>query len=105
MKGSRLVGPLTGGCPWDCYQSASLPPSTQEPKEWNTAYNPAYVYYTYYVYANLYTLNKFREARGLNAFDFRPHAGEAGDLDHLIATYMVCPSISHGINLKKSPPL
>jgi AMP deaminase len=28
------------------------------------------------MYANLYTLNKMREARGLNTFTFRPHAGE-----------------------------
>lgn len=76
-----------------------------EPKEWKTTYNPAYVYYAYYVYANLYTLNKFREQRGLNTFDYRPHAGEAGDIDHLIATFMLCDNIAHGINLKKSPAL
>ena len=27
------------------------------------------------MYANLYVLNKMREARGLNTFNFRPHAG------------------------------
>lgn len=31
-----------------------------------------------------YVLNKFREARGFNTFTFRPHAGEAGDIDHLV---------------------
>lgn len=45
--------------------------------------NPAYAYYAYYIYANLYVLNKFRETRGLNTFTFRPHCGEAGDFDHV----------------------
>lgn len=35
------------------------------------------------MYANLYMLNKFRESRGLNTFAFRPHCGEAGDIDHV----------------------
>ena len=46
------------------------------PAEWNSKHNCAYSYYAYYIYANLYTLNKFREARGMNTFAFRPHAGE-----------------------------
>jgi len=62
-------------------------------------------YYAYYIYANLYTLNKFREARGMNTFSFRPHAGEAGDVDHLVAAYLLCENIAHGINLRKSPCL
>lgn len=28
------------------------------PAEWTNDYNPAYSYYAYYCYANLYTLNK-----------------------------------------------
>ena len=47
----------------------------QTPAEWNLKHNPAYSYYAYYVYANLFTLNKLREARGLNTIAFRPHAG------------------------------
>ena len=43
--------------------------------EWDLKHNPAYAYYAYYTYANLYVLNKFREARGLSTFAFRPHAG------------------------------
>ena len=75
------------------------------PEEWNTKHNPAYAYYTYYVYANLYTLNKLRESRGLNTFSLRPHCGEAGDLDHLAATFLLAENIAHGINLRKSPCL
>ena len=56
-------------------------------------------------YANLHVLNQFRESRGLNTFSFRPHAGEAGDIDHLVSAYMLCENIAHGINLRKSPCL
>ncbi|DBA77340.1 TPA: hypothetical protein ACH3X2_000858 [Trebouxia sp. C0005] len=75
----------------------------QTPAEWNLKHNPAYSYYAYYVYANLFTLNKLREARGLNTIAFRPHAGEAGDTDHLVSAFMLCENIAHGINLRKSP--
>lgn len=30
----------------------------QTPAEWNNPFNPAYSYWAYYVYANLYVLNK-----------------------------------------------
>lgn len=36
---------------------------------------------------------------------FRPHAGEAGDIDHLVSALMLCENIAHGINLRKSPCL
>eukprot|EP00798_Chlamydomonas_sp_ICE-L_P024031 gene24031-9608_t len=73
------------------------------PSEWDSKHNCAYSYYAYYIYANLYTLNKFRESRGLNTFTFRPHAGEAGDIDHLVSAFVLCENIAHGINLRKSP--
>jgi hypothetical protein len=146
------------------------------------------------MYANLFTLNKMREARGLNTFSFRPHAGgwpaclpacfvcsptlvaavwllprllgaclavlplswppplrpcptcwpaclagvpagkagdighlvssfllseslpclpflpcppagEAGDIDHLVSSFLLSENIAHGINLRKSPSL
>ncbi len=41
------------------------------PSEWTSKHNAAYAYYAYYIYANLYVLNKFREDRGLNTFTFR----------------------------------
>jgi AMP deaminase len=75
------------------------------PEEWDVPHNPAFAYYAYYVYANLYTLNKLRECKGLNTISFRPHAGEAGDLDHLAAAFLLTKNIAHGINLRKSPVL
>lgn len=35
----------------------------------------------------------------------RPHAGEAGDTDHMAAAYLTSQSISHGILLRKVPAL
>ncbi|KAF2299567.1 hypothetical protein GH714_038178 [Hevea brasiliensis] len=76
-----------------------------KPAEWTNEFNPAYSYYAYYCYTNLYTLNKLRESKGLPTIKFRPHCGEAGDIDHLAAAFLLCHNISHGINLRKSPVL
>ncbi|GMH10214.1 hypothetical protein Nepgr_012055 [Nepenthes gracilis] len=75
------------------------------PAQWTNIFNPAYSYYLYYCYANLYTLNKLRESKGMTTIKFRPHAGEAGDIDHLAATFLTAHNIAHGINLRKSPVL
>ncbi|XP_022745843.1 AMP deaminase-like isoform X7 [Durio zibethinus] len=75
------------------------------PDQWTNVYNPAYSYYVYYCYANLYTLNKLRESKGMTTIKFRPHSGEAGDIDHLAATFLAAHNIAHGTNLRKSPVL
>ncbi|MED6174375.1 hypothetical protein PIB30_068458 [Stylosanthes scabra] len=75
------------------------------PAEWTNEFNPAYSYYLYYCYANLYTLNKLRESKGMTTIKLRPHCGEAGDIDHLAAAFLLCHNISHGINLRKTPVL
>ncbi|KAK9319280.1 hypothetical protein V1517DRAFT_266574 [Lipomyces orientalis] len=73
------------------------------PREWCTAQNPPYSYYLYYLYANMTSLNALRKRRGFNTFVLRPHAGEAGDTDHLVSAFLVAHSISHGILLRKVP--
>uniref|UniRef100_A0A1J3IK85 AMP deaminase n=1 Tax=Noccaea caerulescens TaxID=107243 RepID=A0A1J3IK85_NOCCA len=75
------------------------------PAQWTNAFNPAFSYYVYYCYANMYVLNKLRESKGMTTITLRPHSGEAGDIDHLAATFLTCHSIAHGINLRKSPVL
>ncbi|EFJ23750.1 hypothetical protein SELMODRAFT_174618 [Selaginella moellendorffii] len=77
----------------------------QTPAQWDINFNPAYSYWAYYIYANMYTLNKLRESRGLCTIKFRPHSGEAGDLDHLASTFLLAHNIAHGNNLRKSPGL
>ena len=76
-----------------------------EPHNWNEMNNPPYIVWSYYLYANIYLLNKLRELRNMNTFQYRPHAGEAGDIDHVCAAFLLANSINHGITLKKSPTL
>eukprot|EP00753_Platysulcus_tardus_P012929 PLAT3575.16.p1 GENE.PLAT3575.16~~PLAT3575.16.p1 ORF type:complete len:859 (+),score=453.83 PLAT3575.16:153-2729(+) len=73
------------------------------PKDWTGPHNPPYSYWAYYMYANLTNLNRFREMRGLTTFSFRPHAGEAGHVDHMAATFLLANQVNHGINLRRSP--
>ncbi|KAF8555256.1 AMP deaminase [Imleria badia] len=75
------------------------------PRLWDTTQNPPFSYWIYYMYANMASLNHWRQALGFNTFVLRPHAGEAGDTDHLTATFLTSHSISHGILLRKVPAL
>ncbi|KAH0831958.1 AMP deaminase [Lanmaoa asiatica] len=75
------------------------------PRLWDTTQNPPFSYWIYYVYANMASLNHWRQVRGFNTFVLRPHAGEAGDTDHLTAAFLTSHSISHGILLRKVPAL
>ena len=81
---------------------AQIPPT---PEEWSSGDNPPYSYWTYYLYANIATLNQLRTTRGLSTFSYRPHAGEAGDLNHLASVFLTATGINHGIQLRKSPVL
>ncbi len=47
----------------------------------------------------------FSHERGLNTFVLRPHCGEAGPVQHLVAGFMMSESISHGLLLRKVPVL
>ncbi|KAJ5370123.1 AMP deaminase [Penicillium cataractarum] len=75
------------------------------PREWNTKQNPPYSYWIYFMFANIASLNNWRQRRGFNTFVLRPHCGEAGDPDHLAVGFLCCHSISHGILLRKVPLL
>ncbi|KAL4923760.1 AMP deaminase [Aspergillus undulatus] len=75
------------------------------PREWNTKQNPPYTYWIYFMFANMASLNFWRQRRGFNTFVLRPHCGEAGDPDHLAVGFLCCHSISHGILLRKVPLL
>jgi AMP deaminase len=75
------------------------------PENWTSGNNPPYSYWMYYMYANICALNKLRASRGLSTFAFRPHCGEAGDIDHLVSTYICAHEINHGIVLRKNSAL
>ncbi|KAF9013148.1 hypothetical protein BDQ17DRAFT_1270633 [Cyathus striatus] len=75
------------------------------PKLWDFPQSPPYSYWLYYMFANTASLNNWRRIRGFNTLVFRPHAGEAGDTDHLASAFLTSHSISHGILLRKVPAL
>eukprot|EP00928_Gymnodinium_smaydae_P056803 TRINITY_DN4011_c1_g6_i1.p1 TRINITY_DN4011_c1_g6~~TRINITY_DN4011_c1_g6_i1.p1 ORF type:complete len:752 (+),score=141.80 TRINITY_DN4011_c1_g6_i1:64-2319(+) len=75
---------------------------TRMPKEWDITENPSYKYYSYFIQSNLRVLNNLRQAKGMNTFSYRPHAGEAGEVHHLDTAFLLADGINHGINLRKS---
>ncbi len=75
------------------------------PENYDKQENPHYSYWLYYLYANIYSLNKLRKERGLNTYSFRPHCGQAGNINHLASSYLLADSINHGIKLVDSPVL
>lgn len=81
-----------------------LPPE-RPPKQWPWSENPSDNYFSYYIWANVFSLNVFRSERGLSTFAIRPTVGEFGDLTPLIAAYLLADSINHGIKMVNSPVL
>ncbi|KAI5688690.1 Adenosine [Leishmania braziliensis] len=75
------------------------------PEQWTSAENPPFAYYMFYMWVNITTLNRYRAVRGLNTFQFRPHAGESGDPDHMADVFVLADGIGHGINLDRRPVL
>eukprot|EP00172_Hildenbrandia_rubra_P004029 Plantae.Rhodophyta-Hildenbrandia_rubra.ctg7416.p1 GENE.Plantae.Rhodophyta-Hildenbrandia_rubra.ctg7416~~Plantae.Rhodophyta-Hildenbrandia_rubra.ctg7416.p1 ORF type:complete len:723 (+),score=113.73 Plantae.Rhodophyta-Hildenbrandia_rubra.ctg7416:1039-3207(+) len=75
------------------------------PEKWDGPDDPPYSYYSFYIYSNLFVLNKLRESKGFNVLKYRPHSGEAGVNDNLAVTYLLADGINHGIMLRKSPVL
>ncbi|CAH8525868.1 unnamed protein product [Schistosoma rodhaini] len=79
--------------------------STPTPDEYDLNENPPYSYYIFYMFANISQLNQLRSHRGLNTFSFRPHSGEAGNINHLVTCFLLAESINHGLLLRKAPVL
>lgn len=75
------------------------------PVVWRSQDNPPYQYYLYHMYYNISVLNRLRTSRKMNRFVFRPHSGESGDIDHLVAAFLLSKSIAHGVKLRKTPVL
>lgn len=86
-------------------ESCVIDRNTPVPDNWTTEDNPPYAYYLYYMYANIAVLNELRSVRGLNILSFRPHCGEAGPVQHLVAGFLMGHNINHGLLLRKAPVL
>ncbi|KAJ9443985.1 AMP deaminase [Diplonema papillatum] len=103
----QLLAQVVGFDSVDNEKLTDLPFSDRSPSpsNWNTDKNPPYVYWLFYMYANIKTLNTYRAQKGLNTFSLRPHCGESGAVEHLAAAFLTADGINHGINLRKSPTL
>ncbi len=78
------------------------------PCAFNQGDNPPYNYYLYFMWANISVLNRLRMSvprRGYREFSFRPHAGEAGLVDHLAGAFLLSDGLNHGIVAKSSPSM
>ncbi|KPI83465.1 putative adenosine monophosphate deaminase putative AMP deaminase [Leptomonas seymouri] len=95
---------------FDCVEDERRPDmplhrATRAPHEWTSEEEPPYNYYLYHLYANLRSLNRFRQRRRFSVFAFRPSCGEAGSVDHLIGGFLLAQSINYGVRLADSAPL
>eukprot|EP00997_Jenningsia_sp_PLL12_P003050 NODE_154_length_2354_cov_70.266377_g134_i0.p1 GENE.NODE_154_length_2354_cov_70.266377_g134_i0~~NODE_154_length_2354_cov_70.266377_g134_i0.p1 ORF type:complete len:476 (-),score=189.58 NODE_154_length_2354_cov_70.266377_g134_i0:234-1661(-) len=94
---------------FDCVDNESnidLPfHSDVKPDDWTGPENPPYAYWMYYLGANINTLNLFRLHHGRSFFHFRPHCGESGSVNHMLAGMMVSHGIAHGINMRHNPAI
>ncbi len=82
-------------------QEGSRDAEVPSPENWDMPHPPPYYYWVYYISANLNSLNHFRASRGMSVMSFRPHAGEAGEVDHLAATFLTAEGVNHGITMRK----
>ncbi len=105
----RLLGWISGIDLVDDESKQDVPlplnADTPAPEAWAGAAEPPYAYWCYYFSSNLAALNRLRLERGLTQFSFRPHCGEAGDPNHLVAAFLTAEHINHGINLRPVPSL
>ncbi|OLP89859.1 AMP deaminase 2 [Symbiodinium microadriaticum] len=62
---------------------------SRPPQLWDIGDNPSYKYYSYFIQTNLRLLNMLRHQLGFNTFDYRPHAGEAGEVHHLDTAFLL----------------
>ena len=102
---AELLNHIVGFDSVDDEGNPEAPCGCASPKEWKGSENPSYAWQLYYLWSNIKVVNAMRKSRGLNTFAFRPHSGETGDVMHLAATYLLCESVNHGINLDKQVSL
>ena len=79
-------------------------PKNRVPSQWPWKENPPDVYFNYYVWANMYSLNRYREQKGLGTFTYRPTC-EMGDPSQLVSGYLLANSINHALRMVSNPVL
>lgn len=103
----KLLSNLGG---FDCVDDESASESVYSEKlpspefyDWDT--DPCYAYFILHVYHRIQQVNRLRQSFGKNTFAFHPHSGEAGDLEHLMVSFLLADGINHGVMLTKNPAL
>ena len=86
------------------FKAAALPPG-----ELRWSLNPSDLYFAYYIWANICSLNALRSRhtnRHSNTFQLRSVAGERStQLDSLIYGFLLCDNINQGLLLSEQPVL
>ena len=78
----------------------------RRPSEVPWSETPSDLWFAYYFWANLCSLNAFRRRHGLNTFVLRASAGErTTQLDSLVYSYLLCDQIAQGVLLDDHPVL
>lgn len=72
---------------------------------WTSDKNPPYGCYMFNMFLRINKLNILRRQANQMEFMFRPHAGESGDINHLLSAYLLADHINHGIQLQDNPAL
>lgn len=87
-------------------RSSDFPPKRRTPRDLPWSENPCDLWFAYYIWANLVSLNAFRKRKRLNTFQLRFAAGERStQLDSAMLSYLLCDNISHGVVLGEHPVL
>eukprot|EP01127_Copromyxa_protea_P010894 TRINITY_DN2702_c0_g1_i1.p1 TRINITY_DN2702_c0_g1~~TRINITY_DN2702_c0_g1_i1.p1 ORF type:complete len:1285 (-),score=241.81 TRINITY_DN2702_c0_g1_i1:35-3889(-) len=73
------------------------------PAEWVKEKSPPDEYYLYYIWASLQSLNTVRKMKGLNLLSLRPRTSPGPDHTRICAAYLLCNSISGGLDLLDNP--
>ena len=88
------------------YRESDFTRKRRRPAEVSWKDNVCDLYFAYYIWANLCSLNAFRKRRGLNAIQFRAVASErSSNLDTLLYSYLLSDMVAHGLLLSQQPVL
>jgi AMP deaminase len=88
------------------YRESDFTRKRRRPAEVPWGDNVCDLYFAYYVWANLCSLNAFRKRRGLNTLQLRALANErSSNLDTLLYSYLLADMVAHGLLLSEHPVL
>lgn len=88
------------------YRESDFTRKRRRPAEVPWSDNVCDLYFAYYIWANLCSLNVFRKRRGFNTLQFRACANErSSNVDTLLYSYLCGDMLAHGLLLDEHPVL